>query len=309
MHDMQAATPLPAPLPPARALVIRGGGLGDFLLALPWLRALRATGCVVTLVTRPAYAALVAADGLADATLALDGAAFGALTGPPDAVSPRLRAALADATVYSFPPDPDGSVAQAVARLGARAYVQLAARPTAPPHVTAQMFLASGLPLPPDLLTQAVLAGASPAVATGTLWLHPGSGSAAKHSPLSVCRGWAEAWRRAGGRDLVLSFGEADAALVAPALALFADLPHRVLRDPSLAELRAGLAQATAYVGHDTGVTHLAAALGRPTLAVFRTTDPAIWRPLGPRVQLATPATADLAALWRAATTAPPARG
>jgi heptosyltransferase-2 len=44
------------------------------------------------------------------------------------------------------------------------------------------------------------------------------------------------------------------------------------------------LGQAGLYVGNDSGVSHLAAAFGAPTLALFGPTDPALWAPVGPRV-------------------------
>jgi ADP-heptose:LPS heptosyltransferase len=50
--------------------------------------------------------------------------------------------------------------------------------------------------------------------------------------------------------------------------------------------LGATLARAAAYVGNDSGVTHLAAAWGAPTVALFGPTDPAVWSPVGPRVTI-----------------------
>jgi ADP-heptose:LPS heptosyltransferase len=120
------------------------------------------------------------------------------------------------------------------------------------------------------------------------LWLHAGSGSPAKNVPLAWLAARARAWLAAhpGGR-LVTSFGEADLALRAPLAALLAGLPVTELVLPLLTELRARLAaEATAYLGADTGVTHLAATLGIPTEALFVTTDPAVWRPLGPAVRV-----------------------
>jgi ADP-heptose:LPS heptosyltransferase len=43
-------------------------------------------------------------------------------------------------------------------------------------------------------------------------------------------------------------------------------------------------AQAGCFVGNDSGVSHLAAALGIPTTVFFISTDPRIWRPLGRNV-------------------------
>ncbi|MCE9592244.1 MAG: glycosyltransferase family 9 protein [Planctomycetes bacterium] len=48
---------------------------------------------------------------------------------------------------------------------------------------------------------------------------------------------------------------------------------------------------ARAYIGNDSGPTHLAAQLGLPTLVLFGPTDSAVWSPLGPRVRLLAPPT------------------
>jgi ADP-heptose:LPS heptosyltransferase len=47
--------------------------------------------------------------------------------------------------------------------------------------------------------------------------------------------------------------------------------------------LGALLSRAGAYLGNDSGISHLAAAWGAPTLSLFGPTDPAVWAPLGPR--------------------------
>src|SRR5262249_55624769 len=72
--------------------------------------------------------------------------------------------------------------------------------------------------------------------------------------------------------------GPADAASVAPLTGLPGALLARGL-EPRL--LAAVLARASAYVGNDSGVTHLAAAWGAPTLALFGPTLPGVWAPLG----------------------------
>lgn len=59
-----------------------------------------------------------------------------------------------------------------------------------------------------------------------------------------------------------------------------------LIADPPLQQLLALAQLAAAYVGNDSGPTHVAAATGAATLALFGPTDPQVWRPLGPRVRL-----------------------
>ena len=55
-----------------------------------------------------------------------------------------------------------------------------------------------------------------------------------------------------------------------------------VLKDLDLPTVAAVARLASAFVGNDSGVAHLAAAVGTPGVAIFGPTDPARWRPLGP---------------------------
>lgn len=60
----------------------------------------------------------------------------------------------------------------------------------------------------------------------------------------------------------------------------------KTIESPAL-ELLAGLiAEAGLFVGNDSGVSHLAAAVGAKTLALFGPTNPALWRPLGENVRI-----------------------
>ncbi|MFN0106091.1 MAG: glycosyltransferase family 9 protein, partial [Bryobacteraceae bacterium] len=53
-------------------------------------------------------------------------------------------------------------------------------------------------------------------------------------------------------------------------------------RFDSLYDLACWLMGASLYAGNDSGITHLAAAIGVPVVAIFRASDPAIWAPRGP---------------------------
>jgi lipopolysaccharide heptosyltransferase III len=52
-------------------------------------------------------------------------------------------------------------------------------------------------------------------------------------------------------------------------------------RFQSLDKLAEWLSRARGYVGNDSGITHFAAALGIPVVAIFRCTDPRVWAPRG----------------------------
>ncbi|HEY9139548.1 MAG TPA: glycosyltransferase family 9 protein [Bryobacteraceae bacterium] len=58
-------------------------------------------------------------------------------------------------------------------------------------------------------------------------------------------------------------------------------------RFDDLYELACWLAQASLYIGNDSGITHLAAAVETPVLAIFGPTDPAVWAPRGAHVRIA----------------------
>jgi ADP-heptose:LPS heptosyltransferase len=58
------------------------------------------------------------------------------------------------------------------------------------------------------------------------------------------------------------------------------------VRFDDLYELGRWLARARLYIGNDSGITHLAAAVGTPVLALFGPTDPEVWAPRGAHVQV-----------------------
>jgi ADP-heptose:LPS heptosyltransferase len=107
--------------------------------------------------------------------------------------------------------------------------------------------------------------------------VHPGAGSPAKRWPAQC---WAELLREATqGAQAAIVCGPAD---LEAASELGARIAAPLLRELPLLELSAALACARALLGHDSGVSHLAAALGVPTLALFGPTDPCQWAPRGP---------------------------
>jgi ADP-heptose:LPS heptosyltransferase len=58
------------------------------------------------------------------------------------------------------------------------------------------------------------------------------------------------------------------------------------VRIDDLFELACWLAGARLYIGNDSGITHLAAAVATPVVALFGPSDPAVWAPRGPHVRI-----------------------
>ena len=108
--------------------------------------------------------------------------------------------------------------------------------------------------------------------------IHPGSGGAAKKWPMKRFLEVAARLEAAGWR-VFWSFGEADED--ERAAWRTAGSPGRELEAGSLGRLAAVLAHADGYLGNDSGVTHLAAAAGCRTLALFGPSDADTWSPKG----------------------------
>jgi heptosyltransferase-2 len=84
--------------------------------------------------------------------------------------------------------------------------------------------------------------------------------------------------------DVLLVTGEADAEMAEAINPLIPAGKLRLCANRSLSELVVELSQATLFVGHDSGVSHVAAATGTRAVALFGPTDPIIWSPGGDHV-------------------------
>jgi heptosyltransferase-3 len=112
--------------------------------------------------------------------------------------------------------------------------------------------------------------------------IHPGSGSRAKCVRPDILASVIEQLQYRGIEILILE-GPADREAVA-SLIKQTDTPPTVMQGLDLSTLAGLLAHAHLYIGHDSGITHLSALLGIPTLALFGPTDPDRWAPRGPHV-------------------------
>jgi hypothetical protein len=102
--------------------------------------------------------------------------------------------------------------------------------------------------------------------------IHPFSGSARKNWPLAKFRALAGRLERI--MPVQWCAGEDD-----PPLA-------EATRFDDLYDLACWLGKARLFIGNDSGITHLAAAVGTPVLAIFGPTDPVVWAPRGSHVRV-----------------------
>ncbi|MFQ5904075.1 MAG: glycosyltransferase family 9 protein, partial [Candidatus Binatia bacterium] len=117
------------------------------------------------------------------------------------------------------------------------------------------------------------------------LVLAPGSGAKEKNWPIRFYQAVTEWWQRWIGGKVIVVLGPVEEERKE-----IGNLWSRVLvvRGLELAKVVALLTRCDCYLGNDSGITHLAAALGVETIAFFGPTDPAQWVPRGKRVTVVT---------------------
>ena len=271
-----------------RALVIFPGALGDLICLVPTLRAIgrRHRDCAIELMARGELARFavgrigIAADHSIDrhevTALFLDRA-------EPDRVACEFFGQFQ--AIYSFfaADDADFRRSLRAATRGAVSFHRF--RPDGPGHIS-RLYLESldalDEPvdsridlLPADFVNAERLLGQMDAARGRFVLLFPGSGSATKNWPL----------------DRFVDLARETASLVKPIVVLgpaetgiarhFREAQVETLEDLDLPTVAALANLAGAFVGNDSGVSHLAAAAGCPGVVLFGPSDPARWHPLG----------------------------
>jgi len=114
----------------------------------------------------------------------------------------------------------------------------------------------------------------------------PGSGHPLKNWPLAH---YCEVSRALGweyGLQVVWLAGPAEREMLPYLEALARAQGQTLLANRPLARVARILSRCRLYIGNDSGLTHLAAAVGEPeVIALFGPTDPRVWAPLGPRLR------------------------
>lgn len=133
---------------------------------------------------------------------------------------------------------------------------------------------------------RALLSGEGSIAEPRDLVFHPGSGSKKKNLPPEFWVEIATAFMKKGFRRTAVLIGPAeDASLPFYEQRLEGSNAEIILR-PETEKLLSILKGASLYLGHDSGITHLAAMLGTPTIALFKDSCVRQWRPIGPLVRV-----------------------
>ena len=283
-----------------RVLVIRGGAIGDFILTLPAIRLLReniANAHIEVLGYKPIIELALAA-GVADETRSLEHSSMARLFAPgAPAEGPLAEYFRGFNLVVSYLYDPDGHFRGNMERMGVKTFLACphrveagkghAAEQLAKPLESLAMYLED--PAPHMAVTEPP---AGHPVDRPIVALHPGSGSLKKNLPVDL---WV-----AAGRALSADFPLVRLALITGEAEHERGITGRMREGwrgidflhwdhLPLTTLAGHLTGTAAFIGHDSGISHLAAACGVPCLLFFGPTDPLTWAPRNAGVQVVSP--------------------
>jgi ADP-heptose:LPS heptosyltransferase len=259
-------------------LVLRALGLGDFLTAVPALRALRDEfpGHWLVLAASGRLAPLAIGIGVVDEVVDTEpGGPIGVhgaevavnLHGQgPESHRRLLETEPGQAIWFEHPEVPES-----------------AGSPRWRPHEHeverwCRLLRESGIPADPDRLEIPPPARRPPKAAVGATLVHPGAACGSRRWPAER---WAEVVRAelAAGRQVVVTGGPGEEALAFGVADQAGLNRRRVLVGQDLLDMAATVAAASRVASADTGIAHLATALGRPSVTLFGPTPPDFWGP------------------------------
>jgi heptosyltransferase III len=293
-----------------RILVIRGGAIGDFILTLPALKALREDrpNAHIEILGYKHIAVLAENRFYAQAVRSIEYGPLSSFFAKNSELPAELARYFASFDlIISYLYDPDWIFESNLRRCGVENLLcgpakiveesGHAARQLARPieelgirvaDLTERIFLSVG---DRQFAHEFLHSLRQPIVA-----IHPGSGSKKKNWPL---QNWIELLSSNGhfsdakeepsqmGKhaSLVVVSGEADKVLIAQLEHVWKDRDVRFAKNLPLLHLSAVL-EHTIFVGHDSGISHLAAAAGANCILLFGPTDPNVWAPKNENVQV-----------------------
>jgi len=284
-----------------RILVIRGGAIGDFILTLPAVHVLRDAypDAHIEILGYAHIAALADKRFYANAVRSIEYGAlsrfFARQTELPDELAKYFSGFD---LIISYLFDPDLVFQNNLERAGAGDILIGPGRLNESAHAACQLakpmmtdlglkFSSTNARIYPSGEDRAAAATVLRDLAAPIVALHPGSGSERKNWLLGN-------WMELGNRllnsknfagSIVVVTGEADQAQARQLRSGWTN--SRVRFAPTLPLTHVGaLFEQSIFIGHDSGISHLAAAAGARCVLLFGPTNPDVWAPTGENVQV-----------------------
>lgn len=284
-----------------KILVIRGGAIGDFILTLPVIAALRKhfPDAYLEVLGYPHIAQLAVAGGFADRVESIAARALAGFFARGGELAEELVDYFSEFDlIISYLYDPDQIFSTNVARCTRAQFITGPHRPKDETNIHATHIYLKPLErlaiFDPDPVPRLRMGGESSAESsfrnseTGEriLALHPGSGGEHKNWPEPK---WAELLQCLINEtrfNLLLVGGEAEGERLQRLSAALPPARLRVAQSRPLTELGQLLQRCACFIGHDSGISHLAAALGLPALVLWGDTSQETWRPRGDKITI-----------------------
>jgi heptosyltransferase-3 len=272
-----------------RILVIRGGAIGDFILTLPAIAALRRQfpEAQLEVLGYPHIAQLAVAGGLVNRVQSIEARALAGFFARSGELSENLADYFSEFDlILSYLYDPDGVFQTNVGLCTGAQFIVAPHRADEAARLHATRVYLQPLErlaiFDADPIPRLLLASRPPSI--NLLALHPGSGSERKNWPEAK---WAELLRlliSSTDFNLLLVGGEAEGDRLQRLAAALPPACCQVAQSLPLADLAHRLASCRAFIGHDSGISHLAAAVGLPGVVLWGDTVEEIWRPPSEKV-------------------------
>jgi heptosyltransferase-2 len=274
-----------------KILVIRGGAIGDFVLTLPAIAALRQRfpEAQIELLGYPHIAQIAEAGGLVDRVQAIEARALAGFFARHGELAESLRDYFSEFDIIvSYLYDPDEIFQTNVAKCMFGQFIVGPHRPNENELIPAAKVFLRPLERLAIFDADAIprLSLKTKPAPTNAVAVHPGSGSERKNWPESR---WAEFLAKVVNETdvkIMIVGGEAEGDRLAR---LAAELPaerYEIIQSLALSDLAARLQSCAGFVGHDSGITHLAAALGVRCVVLWPHTVMQIWRPPAEQVTI-----------------------
>ncbi len=282
-----------------RILVIRGGAIGDFILTLPAIRLLREgfPDCHLEIMAYRRVLPLVEGRYYANTGRCIEYGPLASCFNPKADMAKDMKSYfLGFDQIVSYLYDPDHLFRLSLEKVGVKNFLPIS--PHLKPGTHAVHHLAEPLSrmalfledpeakFHPSTQDQAATDELLKEFPQRWVAIHPGSGSSKKNWPI-------ERWEEVileiqeSQKETAIAIigGEADSDAIAhlqltlgSSLKYFENLPLNLLAT--------ALTRCSMFLGHDSGISHLAAAAGASSLLLFGPTDPAHWAPLGKHIRV-----------------------